>query len=403
MNVPHVNFSFAKWWQAVSSMIIIGAGIGLLLFTGLNSLLPGYSQSEINSAKSSQTFNQIVHDPVNAPYKLAVKGFTHFTGDTLESTRLAAASFGAATIILFYLGLRRWYNLRVAFLSSVLFGCSAWFLHIARHGTADVLLPFTILLLAYCGYWIASEGRSKISYLIAVIAAGFCIFVPGTFWLLCLGLIIRRGKDFKNIGTRLSWPYQALLVLIALVIIATPIVIGVLKEPSITYALLGLPDTLPSISTVISNVLSTPISIFAWSNGTPELTLGHLPYVDIFTTGMFVLGAYYYFKYRSLDRSKLLAVFLLLATILAGLGGPVTDAILLPAIYIIVAAGIALLLAQWTTVFPRNTLAQSAGILVITLAVIVSCWYNIRAYYIAWPLNFDTRAHYSHTKSNLIQ
>lgn len=396
-------FSFDSWWQFASTAAIVIAAIGLLLFSNIHTLLPGYSASEIRAAEASRSLNAILDKPVNAPYKLAVNAVARVTNDLALSARITSGIFGAFTLVLFYLGLRRWYNTRIAFITSVLFGCSAWFLHTARLGTADIMLPFTVLLLAYCGYLVAEDGHRKLSYLGAALAVGLSVFVPGMIWLVILAAIIRRGKDFRNLHTRLSLPYKTLLSLISIVIIALPIVIAIYHSPDVSLTLLGLPADMPDFIRVIKDFALVPLSIFVWSKANPDFTLGHLPLIDVFAAGMFILGAYFYFKYRTLDRAKMLAAFAILAAVLVSLGGPVSIAMLLPAVYIVIGAGLALMLAQWTTVFPKNQLAQSVGIILLSAAVVVSCLYNSRSYFVAWPHNNSIKANFSHQTDNLLQ
>lgn len=398
-----LNFSIGSSWQFASTAIIVIAGIGLLLFGNIGSLLPGYSKSELSTAEASRSLSVILNDPVNAPYKSAVKGVSVVTDDIALSARIVSGMLGVGTLVLFYLGLRRWYNARIAFITTVLFGCSAWFLHTARLGTADIMLPFTVLLLAYCGYLIAEEGHRKAVYIFAALAAALSIFVPGMIWLFVAAAIVRRGKDFRNLHMHLSWPYKLLLALFGLAIVAAPILMALYQSPQTSLALLGLPANFPDIVHILKDIALVPLSIFVWSESNPDFTLGHLPFVDVFATGMFILGAYFYFKYRTLDRTKMLAVFAALSAVLVGLGGPVSVAILLPGVYIVVGAGLALMLAQWITVFPRNQLAQSVGIVLLSVAVAISCLYNIRSYFVAWTHNETTRANFSQDADNLLQ
>src|SRR5690606_12968540 len=118
---------------------------------------------------------------------------------------------------------------------------------------------------------------------------------------------------------------------------------------------------------------------------------------------LFPLGLYYYFKFRSLARAKLLGACFVIAGILLAVEGPVTTALLLPLVYIVVAGGIALLLGQWLTIFPRNPFARSLGIILLTAAVTMSCVYSLRAYFIAWPNNQTVKAEFAHTSENLVQ
>lgn len=397
-----VRFSASKWWQFASTTIIVCAALALLLVSHLETLLPGYSKAEVASAQASSSISTIIDNPINAPYKITVFAIDSVINNALLATRLSAAFFGVLTLGLFYIGVRHWHASRTAFLATVLFACSAWFLHAARLGTPDILLPFSILLLAVSSYWIATAEHSKLSYLAALVAIGLSIYTPGIIWFIILGLILRH-KDIRLIRRRLPLQYQLLVYLLFIVLIVGPLTYSILKHPSVITALLGLPETWPSIVEAIKNFALLPVNLLAWTSEDAQTHLGNLPYLDSFAAIMFPLGVYYYFKYRSLARAKLLALCLIVASVLVALDGPVSPAILLPIAYIVVAGGIALLLGQWLTVFPKNPFAKSLGILLLTLAVTMSCVYNLRAYFIAWPNNTTVKAEFAQTSENLVQ
>ncbi len=397
-----VHFSLSTWWQYASTLIIIGAGLSLLLVNNIETLLPGYSATEVATAQTTHSFSQITHNPVNAPYKITVYVIDSILNNPLLATRLASVLFGVAILGLFYIGTRHWYAPRTAFLATTLFACSAWFLHLARFGSPEILLPFSILLLAVASYWIASGGHRAFSYFVAMLAVAITLYTPGMIWLICIGLYYRR-KDVRLLKRRLSPAYRIALYVGVLLLVILPIIFSVLKRPHTITELLGLPSAWPSVLGYFKNLAEVPVSLFAWSSSNPEMTLGNLPLLDSFAIIMVPLGLYFYFKFRTLVRVKLLLVATLVSWILIGFGGPVTSAVLLPIVYIIAAAGIALLLSQWLVVFPRNPFAKSIGIFLVTCVVALSCVYNLRLYFIAWPNNTETKAEFTKTSENLLQ
>jgi hypothetical protein len=56
-----------------------------------------------------------------------------------------------------------------------------------------------------------------------------------------------------------------------------------------------------------------------------------------------------------------------------------------------IATGLAYLLRDWLKTFPNNPVARGVGIGLVVAAVGLSCIYNYRAYFIAWPHNTVTR------------
>lgn len=100
---------------------------------------------------------------------------------------------------------------------------------------------------------------------------------------------------------------------------------------------------------------------------------------------MVIIGVYAYaFRYK-LDRTKLLAGIFIVGSLLVALGGGVTISFLMPFVYIVVAGGVALMLQQWSTVFPRNPVAKTLATTLMSIVVALVAFYHINHYFIAWP------------------
>lgn len=402
MKKPKIRLSFNTWWQFASTAIIVGGALAILLIGRIETLLPGYSPVEVEASQAITSYSSLLSSPVNLPYNTVAYLIDAVIDAPLLAMRLTSVVFGVLLVALFYVGARHWYAPRTAFLATTLFACSAWFLHIARLGTPDILLPFSIMSLAISSYWIASANRHALSYFAALAAIGLSLFTPGIIWLILIGIIFRR-KDFFLLRRRLPAKYRVALYICALIFVALPLSAILIKNPHTLPALLGLPSDMPSIVEYLKNLAWIPISTFVWSPENPIATLGNLSLLDSFAIILTFLGVYYYIKFRTLVRVKLLAFAAAALWLLAALDGPVTVAALLPLLYIVVAAGIGLLLSQWLVVFPRNPLAKSVGIFLVTTVVALSCIYNLRLYFVAWPNNIDVRKEFSQTSQNLVQ
>lgn len=78
----------------------------------------------------------------------------------------------------------------------------------------------------------------------------------------------------------------------------------------------------------------------------------------------------------------------------AGLGA-INIAIFLPLIYIVIGGGMSYLLIQWLTVFPKNPIARSVGVGLVSLLALLISVYHLDRYFIAWPLNPASQAAFS--------
>ncbi|MCA9333765.1 hypothetical protein KC963_01840, partial [Candidatus Saccharibacteria bacterium] len=139
-----------------------------------------------------------------------------------------------------------------------------------------------------------------------------------------------------------------------------------------------------------------PVFVLARGPLEPVLNLGRLPLLDIFSAAMAVLGVYWYSFKIKLLRTRLLSVFTFIAAILIMLNGVTMLPLLLPLSYIVITAGIMLLLQQWFTVFPRNPIARSLGIGIVCIAIGVTGAYHMRRYFVAWSGDPITKATFSY-------
>jgi hypothetical protein len=57
----------------------------------------------------------------------------------------------------------------------------------------------------------------------------------------------------------------------------------------------------------------------------------------------------------------------------------------MPIIYLVVAAGIAHLLNQWFSVFPRNPIARTIGWSLIGIVLVLVCSFHLVHYFVGWP------------------
>ncbi len=293
------------------------------------------------------------------------------------------------TLGCFFFILRRWQNTRIAVLGTILFGLSSAFTQTARLGTPNVLL-FGLVILAAAGLWLRS-GQKRLPAL--AVGAGIvllALYVPGLIWFVLAGVVWRRRVILEELKYLRWWTVGiGVLVIIGL---ALPLAVAGYKHPFILLTAAGLPQQLPSLHQLGSNLANSPLQIFIRSPLMPGFWVGRTPILDVFASAMFALGVYAEIRYRRLDRARLLLGVLVLGTILITLGGPVTLTLLVPFVYLVVAAGVTYLLHEWFSVFPLNPIARSLGVTVLVLAIAASCAYQLDRSFIAWPHEPATRA-----------
>ena len=356
---------------------------GLLLWFRLGTLQGGYSAHELTALQASGNLRLILENPVNAPFTILTYlfGLLHIGEQSMFPLRAAATVFGLLTLTTFYWLVRHWHGERSAILGTIIFGCSAWLLHAARLGTPDILF-FLPLALAAGSVWL-KHTDSRLVLVSGFILAAALLYVPGMVWLLLVGTIwhsrtiVRLFKDHLQL---MAFGSVGILALI------TPLAWAIYKTPETAKVIVGLPaEGWPNVIDSLQRLAHIPYNLFVRGPLNAEHWLGRLAILDAFVIIMLALGAYLYARHWRLIRSKMVGAVLILGIILIALGGSVTITILLPFLYILAAAGIGLMLERWQRVFPRNVIAQSVGVGLISLAVIASSWYGLRHYFVAWP------------------
>jgi Dolichyl-phosphate-mannose-protein mannosyltransferase len=394
MKKLNFSLSVSNSWQFISTTIIILSCIGLLLLTQLNTLLPGYSDAEKAYVTSTATPQIIIDNPAYLPHKLVSFAFHYPTSDNHLSARLASVSIGALVVLLFYYASAKWYSRRTAFLATVLLATSAWFLHIARVGLPDITYPAAILALAITAYKLQVTKQPVLLWSFAILLVGFVWYIPGMFWLVIIGLALQ----YKRLhASKLHIPKKQLpLLLIPAVLTLGLLMLLVLQNPDTLKTVLGVPAPLPTVIDFVKHILYTPFMLFFRAPLDADFRLGHLPSLDVITAIFALLGAYYYVYYRKSLRTRLLILAGLLGIILSAIHTYASQAALLPIAFILIAAGISVLTNQWLAVFPRNPVAKSFGVIVVSIVVAASCAYSLRSYFIAWPSAPATRDVYHH-------
>jgi len=381
MKLTRLQGSIAKaHWPLILLYAAVFAVLGGALFWQLGTLASGYSPAELAAYQSSLDLKGLLHNPINAPFYLVVKMLTYLHHDSLLVTRVVAATMGTFVLGAFALLLRRWHGKWTAVIGTLMFGLSAWFLHISRIGTPEVLL-FGVFLLTAAGFWLRKTNHWAALLSCFIIVAAL-LYVPGMIWFVGLGLLW-QWKTIDAVFKKhlVVVTVGALLLLGALV----PLAWAIFKNHSLVMPILGLPAHWPAPLTMLENLIKVPFHLFVHNDANPAVWLGTAPILDVFSLTMFVLGSYVYLVHIRLARTPLFISLLALTLVLMAIGSPITFTVILPFIYLIIASGISSLIDLWLSVFPRNPIARSVGWTGIGLVVTLACAYQVTHYFIGWP------------------
>jgi hypothetical protein len=371
-------------------MLIALAAIVFLLLYQLGSLVGGVSAGEVLASQMPVGWHGIFQQPLYLPLELARSVvFALFADHGQTLTRLPNTLFGFLAIISFVWLIKLWHGRRTALFAGFLFATSAWVLHASRLASFDVLYlcAVPILLVSYVKMQ-RDNGKAYVFYG-SLMVWGAMLYIPGMVWLLLVNLYVSRKAIIGGWRHFSRWWQRLLYLLIGIGWL--PLLIYRLRHVIELKLWLGLPLQLEPPLVLLKHFVAVFVHLFIRGPQYPEMWLGRAPILDIFTLIACVIGIYFYARHFTATRSRLLGVFFFIGIILVALGGPVGLSLLVPILYILAATGIAYLMREWLQTFPRNPLARGVGLTLIILAVALSCTYNLRAYFVAWPNNSATK------------
>jgi hypothetical protein len=397
MSITSLRRYVMAHWQTLAGITSLLAVSIFLLFWRLNTLVPGYSPNEINTYVQGQSFHNILTNPTNLLYTgiIDVAGFLHLHHILIG--RIISGLIGLGVVGMFYWLIQNWHGRRIAWMATILFVTSSRFLHTARLGTPQILLFGLFFLVAY-GFWL-KERKQKLRFALpaALVITCLLVYTPGMIWFIIAGIIWQWRTIVDKVAKTPLWLTGVAIVPVLALLF--PLVWSIVKHPKLAETFIGLPQPFPHISTILHNLWNIPLQLFyTHSTITSDLGTPALLTLDSLAIVMFIFGAYLYLKHFKLVRTNFLIGIFVIACALISLG-TMSVSVMLPFIYMIVAAGISYLLGQWLDVFPRNVIARSTGIVLLSFIIALSCTYNLRRYFVAWPTSTNTRQIFSRHQS----
>lgn len=382
--------SAKKWlilhWRGLLSSVLIATLAVFTLSLQLNTVIDGQNKFEAEVLSRISSTPDPTFRAVNATYLIPASLVGKALNNSLYGARIVSVVYVLISTALLFFIVKKFFNIRMASIASLLFITSSWVLAISHQATPLSLLILSPLIVLAALTWNTKTKKYKsISYMALAAALAIVAYTPYMLWLVLVSIIVflLLSKDtFKY--------YKRSNIIIAgaiYLIILSPLILSLSKYPGQIKELLGIPLSFPSLGEYLARSIDMLSSLFIVALPLPELHLGRLPILDIFSAVMFLLGIYYFSKKIKKRQSVMLfsSIAILYAILPLSPLYQFNMTILLPFIYIFVIAGIVELLNQWYLYFPRNPWARYFGISLIIVAIALSTFYNLSRYYIAWP------------------
>jgi len=366
----------------IGYLVLIGVAF-YSMFWRLGTLVPGLHEVEVAEASLSTDLGSFLDAPLDPLFRLLQWLSFSVVPDPLLAARLPGAILGVLTIYLMYKIVTLKFSARIGIVTSIIFGMSSWLLSYARFGHPSIATVFLLSALIYVSYKVfESRNLPRLLLLSLIVAVG--LYHRYFVYFLLLGVVV-SWPVLKELRHRMNKKTQRIAGG-ALVVLIAPLIVAIFRDPDLLNTLLNLPESFPGPGELLSNAQDSISHVFWQSKVYPTLYLGDLPMLDIFSAAMVALGLYHLDHEISRTLSRYVLSGFVLGLLLLTLNpDPFAFAVLIPFVYILLAAGYIMLVGQWNEIFPKNPIARMAAFLPLTILVFSVIVYHHERYFQAWP------------------
>lgn len=391
-------------WQQLALAALAVVPLFILFSFHLTTLTQGVSPAELSIIQpvldQSITLVDVLRTGVLLPYNLILFGLQFIAEPNTVVPLLRGVGVVLSIIaVLGFYRIARWqHSPSSAVIGTVSFATSAWLLVVGRTASAEILFLAPLYLLAICvGMY---KDQRKHSLMMIAFLAPLTLYIPGMVWLLVpTYLLLSRSfsRQIRAVSPAFMLWFIGLSSLFLLPLITSlvwPPEGGSILNTLRAYG--GLPEVFPALSDLPARLLDVFRHLFFIGSGDPSLYVDKAPLLSYFVVITFLLGIYKLIRNLALDRSRIVLSWTAVGVILTALG-EVSITILLVPIFLASLEGVRYLFDEWFRVFPRNTVAKTLGVGLISLVVLASAGYQLVSYFVAWPKTSSVENSYNIT------
>ena len=390
------KFAFYRLRYPIAYVVFAVALATMLLTAGF--YLPGgLSETEIDSALVSdnlnptQLFSLEPDELIYLPYRLLQAGTISLFGISLIGIKLPSIIMGFISALgLLYL-LNLWYRRNVAIIVAIIAVTTNQFLLSSQSGEAGSAYIFLTTMILVAASMITKQGAYAKLWLLAGFAlAAVSLYMPlNSYVLVALALTALFHPHARHLLFRTSpKPILALGVTVFLTIIS-PLVIGIVKDPSVLKTLLGFSENISQLGANASTLFRN-YSQFNMPSTAEVIT----PVYGLGLVILIGLGLYRLISAKYTTRSYILSIWLVLLVPLVCLNPSFVSITFVPVV-LIIALAIDYLIRSWYRLFPRNPYARVFGLLPLAVLVVGLVASNVDRY--VYGLHYDKSVYSSYS------
>lgn len=386
-------------WRYILGYSVIGLTIAcLLLLAGL--YVPGgLTQAEMSSTvevhnlsfKSIETFKP--ESVINLPYNLLQRVSTELLGVTNFSIKLPSLLLGALSAFGMILLLQMWFRRNVAVLTTVLIITTGQFLFVAQNGTPSIVYIFWSVWLLVAAMMISRQAKFLGLWKIILFSvAALSLYTPlSVYILVALTSAIILHPHLRYLVTRqlLKARLKVTIATFCALIVMTPLIYAIVKDPTVGLILLGVPEKMPDIS---ANFFTLMTQYFSFA--TPVTGVVMAPIYSLGSMVLIVLGIIRLSTANYTARSYIITAWAVLLLPVLLINPNFSTITFVPAM-LLMAMGVSAILRSWYQLFPKNPYARIAGLLPLTILIGGMFVSGVSRYAYNYTYNPNTASYFS--------
>ncbi|TAL14498.1 hypothetical protein EPN95_02805 [Patescibacteria group bacterium] len=398
MGIDITSFYIYRWRYYLGYGLIALLLIGLLIFAGLYT--PGglsTQEMDIVVKTSGLDLTSITSLAItNLPFHMLQLASINLFGVTEFSIKLPSLVLALISAVGLILLLQRWFKPNIAVLASIIAITTGQFLFIAQNGTPGILYVLWSVCLLLLGTLIAKKVKYQMLWqILFFVVAALSLYTPLSIYaLIALAVATLLHPHLRFIVRQMP---KAPIIFAALlgVIIALPLILGILRTPELGLTILGIPTTWPNI---LANVmlLSQQYVGFSLQSTTGLMT----PVFGLGSMLIIVFGVYKLIRTRESTQSYLIIIWLICLIPILVTNPNFTSVTFLPLV-LLLATGLESLLGYWYRLFPLNPYARLAGLIPLVVLVGVLVLSGLERYVYGYHYDPYTVANFSQDLSLL--
>jgi hypothetical protein len=385
-------------WRYVLGYSIIGLTIAILLLLAGLYVPGGLTSSEINSTVTSNGLSLTSFEAftpksvINLPYNLLQRISTEALGVTNLSIKLPSLLLGAVSAFGMILLLQMWFRRNVAVLTTVLIITTGQFLFVAQNGTPSIVYIFWSVWLLVAAMMISRRAKFLVAWKIALFSvAALSLYTPLSVYILVAlsSAIILHPHLRYLVRQLLRARLKATIATICALLVMSPLIYAIVKDPSVGMTLLGVPDTMPDIKANLFTLLQQYFSF-----ATPVAGVVMSPIYSLGSMVLIILGIIRLSTTNYTARSYIITswVVLLLPVLLIN---PEFSTITFVPAMLLMAMGVSSILRSWYQLFPKNPYARIVGLLPLTILIGGMFVSGVSRYVYNYTYNPNTATYFS--------